>query len=172
MKKLFTILALIAAILTVILSILPVSNLAIFPGILALIFGGTAYYFSKKTGEIKKLLPFTIMLTVLALVLTSYKAFFTETIVEDTKALEATEVLLQEESLEELEDLDIEEIELDDSELEDLSIDETELEELNIEENIESLDEIDAKELENIEIDAVEDIEIDESELNELEIDQ
>ena len=54
MKKLFTILAIIASVLAIILSVLPLSNLAIIPSIIALISGLIAFYLSKKTGEVKE----------------------------------------------------------------------------------------------------------------------
>ena len=130
MKKLFTILAVIASIFAVILSVLPVSNLAIIPAILALVFGLIAFYLSKKAGEVKKIVQFSFLLTIVALSLTTYKAIFTETKVADTEVLEATEIKLEEEAIEELEELDI-----DDSELEGLEIDSNELDGLEIEES-------------------------------------
>ena len=113
MKKLFTILALIASIFAVIFSVLPISNLAIFPAIAALIFGSIAYYLSKKAGHVKKIIPFTLLLTGAALVVTTYKSIFTK-----TEVVEAKETKLEEASIEELEELDIE---LDETELEDIS---------------------------------------------------
>ena len=128
MKKVFTILAVIASLFTIILSVLPVSNLAIIPAILALVFGLIAFYLSKKTGEVKKIIQFSFFLTIIALVLTTYKVIFTETEVADTEVLEATETKLKEKAIEELEDLDIDEAELEGLEinatyLEDISID-------------------------------------------------
>ncbi|MGB5419611.1 FUSC family protein [Algibacter sp.] len=121
MKKLFTILALIASIFAVIFSVLPISNLAIFPAIAALIFGLIAFYLSKKSGEVKKLIQFTFLLTIAALAVTTYKSFFTTTEVTNTEVIEATETKLEKESIDELEGLDIE---IDDTEIEDISFDE------------------------------------------------
>lgn len=121
MKKLFTILALIASILAIILTVLPISNLSIFPAIAALIFGLIAFYISKKTGKVKKIIQFSFLLTIAALLLTTYKSIFTETKVTDTDAIKATEQKLEEESIQELEELDIE---IDESELEDISFEE------------------------------------------------
>lgn len=118
MKRLFTILALIASIFAIIFSVLPISNLAIFPAIAALIFGVIAFYLSKKEGEVKKIIQFSFLLTIAALVLTTYKSIFTSTEVANTEVIEATETKLEEESIEELEELDIE---IDDSELEGIS---------------------------------------------------
>lgn len=168
MKKLLTILGLIAAIFTVIFSVLPISNLAVIPGIIALALVGFAYYLSQKSGEVKKIIPFTLMLTGLALILTTYKAMFIETVVEDTKVLEETEIKLEEEAIEELEELDIEDLEIDEAEIETIDIDESDLE---IEEedlkNINNDENVNTDELEAIEF---EDIEIDETELENLEI--
>ena len=123
MKKVFTILAVIASIFAIILSVLPVSNLAIIPAILALVFGLIAFYLSKKTGDVKKIIQFSFLLTIIALVLTTYKAIFTKTEVSNTEVLEATETKLEEEAIEELEDLDIDEAELEGLEIEeDISI--------------------------------------------------
>ncbi|MCB4808416.1 FUSC family protein [Tamlana sp. 62-3] len=168
MKKLLTILGIIASVFTVILSILPISNLAVIPGIIALALAGFAYYLSKKSGEVKKIIPFTLMLTGLALILTTYKAMFTETVVEDTKVLEETEIKLEEEAIEELEELDIEELEIDEAEIEAIDIEESNLEiEAEDLKNIDINENVDAQELEIIEF---EDVEIDETELENLEI--
>mgnify|MGYP001818469427 CR=1 FL=1 len=122
MKKLFTILAIIASVLAIIFSVLPISNLAIVPAMAALIFGLMAFYLSKKSGEVKKIIQFTFFLTIIALVITTYKAIFTETEVASTEVLEATENKLEEEAIEELEGLEIDDIEIDASEFEDISI--------------------------------------------------
>ncbi|WP_372752625.1 FUSC family protein [Mariniflexile sp.] len=122
MKKLFTILALIASFIAILFSVLPISNLAIFPGLAALIFGGFAFYLSKKTGEVKKILHFAFLLTIMALLLTSYKAFFTKTQVENIEVLEAKEIQFEEEAIEELEELDIEEIEIEAEEINDIQV--------------------------------------------------
>ncbi|MDP5157564.1 MAG: FUSC family protein [Flaviramulus sp.] len=131
MKKLFTILALIAAILAIILSVLPISNLAFFPAIVSIIFGAVAYYLSKKTGEVKKVIQFIFLLTIMAMSITTYKAIFTETKVASTEALDATEIKLEEEAIEELEDLDIEDIEIDEA---DIEIDDSDIENITFEE--------------------------------------
>lgn len=107
MKQLFIILGVISAVLTTIFSVLPLSNLAIFPGIAAIIFGGMAYYLSKKAGYVKKIIPFTLLLTALALSLTAYKAIFTTVEVVDTEELINKEESFEQEAIEELEDLDL-----------------------------------------------------------------
>ena len=107
MKKAFTIFALIASALAIILAILPISNLAIIPSIAALIFGVIAFYVSKKTGEPKKIIQFALLLTVVALALSGYKAFFTTTKVANTDVIDAKEIQFEEEAIQELEGLEI-----------------------------------------------------------------
>ncbi len=111
MKQLFTILALIAAILATIFAVLPISNLAIFPALAALIFGLLAFYLSKKTGKVKKIIQFTFLLTIISLSITTYKAIFTETAVGNTEELIDKEEASKEEAIEELDDLELEGIE-------------------------------------------------------------
>ncbi|MDO7173244.1 FUSC family protein [Mariniflexile sp. AS56] len=123
MKKLFTILAVITSFLAIIFSVLPISNLAIFPAIAALVFGGVAFYLSKKAGEVKKIIQFSFLLTTCALTLTTYKAFFIKTEVENTEVLDEKEVQFEEEAIEELENLDFEDFEIDESELESINLD-------------------------------------------------
>ncbi|WMI64880.1 FUSC family protein [Aestuariibaculum sp. YM273] len=169
MRKTLTILAVVASVFAIIFSVLPISNLAIFPAIAALLFAGGAFYLGKKTGEIKKLVQFSFLLTIMALAVTTYKAAFTVTEVENTEALEAKEEEFEEAAIEELEGL---EIDIDESELGGLEIDDSEIETLEIDDSqVESL-EIDEEELENIEIQADEIIEseIDASELENIEI--
>ncbi|GAA3568357.1 FUSC family protein [Snuella lapsa] len=112
MKKATTILAIITSFLAIILSVLPVSNLAIFPAIAALVFGLIAFYFSKKSGHVKKIIQFTFLLTIIALSITIYKAIFTTIEVADTETLEAKENESEEEALKDLEDIDLEELEI------------------------------------------------------------
>ena len=119
MKKLFTILGVIASVLAIILSVLPVSNLAILPAIAALIFSLIAFYLSKKTGSVKKIIQFTFLLTITALAITTYKSLFNKTEVVNTEILEEKEIKSEVEAIEELEELDI-----DTSELEDIDLNE------------------------------------------------
>ena len=118
MKRLFTILALTASILSIILAVLPVSNLAIIPAIAALLFGLTAFYLSKKSGQVKKIIQFTFLLTTIAVVISIYKSIFDKTEVIDTQELIEKEKETKEEAIEELESLDLDELELDDLEIE------------------------------------------------------
>lgn len=130
MKKTLTILAVICCFIAVFFAVLPISNLAIFPGTLALIFGGIAYYLSKKNGGIKKIIPFTLLLTICALSMATYKAVFIKTVVADTTILNEKEIQLEEQALEELEDLDIEVIDKKDTQ--DIKIDNSEAENMKL----------------------------------------
>lgn len=105
MKKIFTILALISAILSVIMAVLPISNMAFFLIISALLFGSIAFSLSKKAGSTKKIIQFIFLLTVIALALSAYKAIFPKT--ETTNTQKPKEV---KESVEK----DTEELDLDD----------------------------------------------------------
>lgn len=113
MKQVFIILGLIAAILATILSVLPLSNLAIFPAIAALIFGLIAFYLSKKDGYVKKIIQFTFLLTILAISITIYKAVFTKVQVTNTEELIIKEEESKQEAIEELEDLNLEDISIE-----------------------------------------------------------
>lgn len=101
------------AVLATILSVLPLSNLAFFPAIAALLLAGVAYFLSKKTGDSKKNIHFVFLLTIISLALSSYKAVFTETKVTNTDELEAKEIESKEEALEDLEELDLDDITID-----------------------------------------------------------
>lgn len=132
MKQLFTILAIIASVLAIIFSVLPISNLAVFPAIAALIFASIAFYFSKKIGEVKKIIQFSFLLTISALLITTYKAIFTKTEVVNTQILEAKETQFEEEAIEELEGLEIESTDIEPIETDNNNIDTAELENLDL----------------------------------------
>ncbi len=91
MKRIFTILALIAAISSVIFAVLPISNLAIFTAVVALLFGLIAFYLSKKTGNVKKIIQFIFLLTIISLALTTYKAVLSKKEVTNTQELKKLE---------------------------------------------------------------------------------
>ncbi|ALJ03708.1 hypothetical protein APS56_00440 [Pseudalgibacter alginicilyticus] len=118
MKQLSTIIAVIASIFAIVFSVLPISNLAILPAIIALVFGYIAYYLSKKTGQVKKIIQFTFFLTIISLSITIYKAIFTNTEVGNTQELINKENASKDEALEELESLDIEEIDFEEATIE------------------------------------------------------
>lgn len=117
MKKTFTILAIITSVIAIIISVLPLSNLAIIPCVIALICGWVAYYLSKKSGEVKKIIQFTFLLTLIALAISTFKSFFNTVEVKNTKALETKEAESKEEAIEELNELDIDDLELEDADI-------------------------------------------------------
>lgn len=137
MKQTFTILGIVCGFFALLLAVLPISNLAIFPAIFAFIFGGAAYYFSKKTGEVKKIIPFTILITMCALSLTTYKAFFVKTEVVDTTILNEKEAQFEEKAIEELDNLEINTADLetvdDDVKIEEVEINQADLETIEFE---------------------------------------
>ncbi|WP_191860965.1 FUSC family protein [Hanstruepera ponticola] len=113
MRKLCVILALIAAILAVILSVLPVSNFAFIPAIASLIFGLVAMYLSNKQEKPKHTIKLAFLLTILALGLATYKSIYSTSEVGDTEELEQKEIQSEEDAIEELNDLDLDDIDLE-----------------------------------------------------------
>ena len=114
MRKLFNILALLTAIVAVILSVLPLSNLAFIPSALALVFGLIAFYLSKQKGQSKKVIQLAFILTIIALCFTVYKAIYNKVEVTNTEELESREKASEEDAIEELENLELESIDFDD----------------------------------------------------------
>lgn len=110
MKKLFLILGFITAILALVIAVTPLSKIAYIPSIAALIFGILALYTSKDKQQHKKSIQLIFLMTIIALVVTTYKAVYTTAEVGDTKQLEQKEEQLEEESIQELEDIDIDDI--------------------------------------------------------------
>lgn len=113
MKKAFTILAVIASFLAIIIAVLPISNLTILPSIVAIVFGVTAFFLAKKDGQPKKIIQFTFLLTMVALSISGYKAFFTTTKVDNTDVIDAKEIQFEEEAIQELEGLEINDLEFE-----------------------------------------------------------
>lgn len=113
MKKTLTIIAFIASILAIIISVLPISNLSLIPAAVALIIGSLVFYISKQNGRVKKLIPFIFILTFISLALTTYKAIFNKTKITDTQELLDKEAESKEEAIDELESLDLEDIEVE-----------------------------------------------------------
>ena len=113
MRKLCVILALIAAILAVILSVLPVSNLAFIPAIASLVFGLVAMYLSNKQEKPKHTIKLAFLLTILALGLATDRSIYSTSEVGDTEELEQKEIQSEEDAIEELNDLDLDDIDLE-----------------------------------------------------------
>ncbi|MEM5566336.1 FUSC family protein [Psychroserpens sp. AS72] len=113
MKKLFLILGFIAAILALILAVTPLFKIAFIPAIAALLFGLLTLFVSKDKQQYKKPIQLVFLMTIIALVLTTYKTVYTESEVGNTEQMEQKEEQLEEESIQELEDLEIDELEIE-----------------------------------------------------------
>ena len=122
MKKLFIILGILASVLALVLSILPLSNLAFFPAIAAFIFALAAFYFSNKENSSKKTVQLIFLLTIIALSISTYKSLFNTVEVGNTEELIEREKQSEENAIEELEGLDFEDIDIEEIDLEDIDV--------------------------------------------------
>jgi len=114
MKKTTRVLATVFAIIAIILSVLPLYSIAIFPLIAAVICLVIAYTLSKKSGEVAKIIQFTLFLVLISAGLIIYKAGFNKTEeIKETKEMVEKEAESKKEAIEELEDLDLEDLELE-----------------------------------------------------------
>jgi len=106
MRLLFIILGTLAAIIALILSILPFGMLALIPAVAALIFGLIAFTISKKEGKSKMMVNLIFLVTIVSLVLTTYRSITNENTIEaDTEFIEK-EKESEEEAMDELEDIE------------------------------------------------------------------
>lgn len=110
MRKISIILGIISAILAIVLAATPLSKIAYFPCIAAFIFGLIAFMSAKQKNSSRTAIQLIFLMTIVALILTTYKAVFNTVEVGDTKQLEQKEEQLEEESLQELEELDLDDI--------------------------------------------------------------
>ncbi|MBO3098590.1 FUSC family protein [Gelidibacter pelagius] len=113
MRSLFIVLGFIAAVLALILAVTPLSQIAYLPAVAALIFGFIAFYISKRKQLPKKTVQLIFILTVISLVLTTYKSIFNTAEVGDLEELELKKEASIEDSKEILEGLDMEELDMD-----------------------------------------------------------
>lgn len=113
MRQLFIVLGIIAAVLALILAVTPLSQIAYLPAIVALIFGGVAFYISKRQQSPKKTIQLIFILTVIALFLTTYKFIFNQAEVGDLDEFELKKEASIEDSKEILEGLEIDEMDFD-----------------------------------------------------------
>lgn len=113
MRQLFIVLGIIAAVLALILAVTPLSQIAYLPAIVALIFGGVAFYISKRQQSPKKTIQLIFILTVMALLLTTYKSIFNQAEVGDLDEFELKKEASIEDSKEILEGLEIDEMDFD-----------------------------------------------------------
>jgi predicted membrane protein len=144
MRRLFIILGFIAAILTVILAVTPLSKLAFLPAVAALVFGLIAFYISRKQNNPKKSIQIIFLLTIISLGITTYKAVFETTEVANVEELEVKES----ESIEDSKDI-LETLEIEDIDLEGLEEIELETEDIPTEESLgEPIEDVDLGDLE------------------------
>lgn len=107
MRKLIITIGYISALLTLILAVTPFSNIAIFPGVLAVILAVLIYVISNKQSKSKKPVQYILLLTIIAAGFMIYNTIFSESTVGDTEALELREEESKEKAIEELEALDL-----------------------------------------------------------------
>lgn len=116
MNKLFAILGFIGAILGLVFSFLPISNLAIFPAIIGLILGLIAYSSAKKKNLSYSFARIVVVLSLIAIIISAGKQlFFEDKVAEDIEFIESNEKSEQD-AVKELEELDEELEELDELE--------------------------------------------------------
>jgi hypothetical protein len=116
MNKLFSIIGFIGAILGLIFSFLPISNLAIFPAVIGLILGLIVYTAAKKQNTGFSFARIVVLLSLLAIIiLASKQLFFQNKVAEDTEFIENNEKSEQD-AVKDLEELDEELNELDELE--------------------------------------------------------
>lgn len=109
MRLIITILAIIAAILGLALSILPFGNIALIPIIIAFVLGFAAFKMAQKEGKNTKLVKVVFLITVVALGMSIYRSVFDENVVEEDIETINRDKASEEEAIEELDDIDIEE---------------------------------------------------------------
>lgn len=106
MNKLFTILGFIGAVLALIFSFLPISNLAIFPAVIGLILGLIAYTSARKQKGKSSFQRIVVLLSLIAIIISVGKQLvFTDTVKEDAQFIEKTEQSRQD-AVKELEELE------------------------------------------------------------------
>ena len=110
MRNFVKILAFIAAIIALVLAVTPLSNIALFPLLVAIFLTILLYFLSKKQVNSNKPIQYILVLSVIALGFMIYKSLFTEAIVKEEaqEEMNLKEQESKEESLKELEALDIE----------------------------------------------------------------
>ena len=108
MRILVTTLAIIAACLGLILSILPFGAIALIPTIIAFILGFIAFKMTQKDGANTKLVKVIFLITIIALVLSIYRSVFETNVVENDIETIEKEEQSKEDAIEELEGLEIE----------------------------------------------------------------
>ncbi|MCB0383362.1 MAG: FUSC family protein [Psychroserpens sp.] len=113
MKKLVIILGFISAIFAVVIAVTPLSKIAYIPALAALLFGIISIFLSKEHQDSKKSVQLIFLLTIIALVVTTYKAVFNTVEVGNTEELIEKENESEEDAIEELETLEIDDIDIE-----------------------------------------------------------
>ena len=109
MRAVSVVLGFIMAILAVILAVTPLFKIAFIPSILALVFGLAALYVSRQKQLPKKSIHLFLLLTLIALSVTTYKSLFVKVEVGNTEELIQKENESEQEAIETLEDIEIDE---------------------------------------------------------------
>lgn len=109
MRRFVIISGFICAIIAVIIGVTPLYKLSIIPSILAIISLGILWYVSKKNNNPSKFIQYIGILIVIAISMSIYKTVFNNNELQNTEELEQKEDESVEDSIEILEDLDIEE---------------------------------------------------------------
>ena len=110
MKKTFTILGFTFAVVATLLAVLPFFKFAFTPIILALVFSVLAFLKARKEESSTQFIQLCLLLTIISLVLCTYKSIFTKSEVGNTQELEKREEKIKEDVKEELDDLDIDDL--------------------------------------------------------------
>lgn len=111
--KLFSVLGIIGAVLGLLFSFLPISNLAIIPAIFGLILGFIAYYSAKKKNLNFSFARVVILLSLVAIIILVGKQLFTENKVNEDIEFIEKEKQSEEDAVKDLEELDELDEELD-----------------------------------------------------------
>lgn len=109
MKTILITLGFVASAIAVVLAVTPLFKIAVLPGITAMAFGILALYFSKQKKWSKKSIHLVILLSIIALSLTTYKSIFTKVEVGNTEELIQKEEASEQDAIETLEDIEIDE---------------------------------------------------------------
>ncbi len=109
MRLTLIILSIISAILGLALSILPFGNIAILPIVISFISGLIAFKISQKENKSTNIIKGVFVVLIISLGLTIYSSFKPNEVVEETEEAILKENQSDEDSLEELESIEIEE---------------------------------------------------------------
>jgi hypothetical protein len=107
MKKIFTILGFAFAVIATLLAVLPLFKFAFITSIFALVFSVLSFLKARKEESSTQFIQLCLLLTIISLVLCTYKSIFSKNEVGDTQQLEKREEIIKEEAKDELNDLDI-----------------------------------------------------------------